>query len=1224
MERVRGAVAAVLFMLLLATTAALVAAAPMLQASGVAASVSWPASTLVVSELQTGGASASDEFAEIANVGSGDVDLGGMEIVYVTSTGGTVTRKASWPATFTLGPGRHLIIANTAGAYASIADAVYSGGLAATGGAMVLRVIGGAPIDAVGWGDATNAFVEGATASAPAAGQTIERRPGGLAGNTTDTNNNASDWLVQTVPNPQNLAAPPVPAPAPPPLLTPGPTATPAPTASTEATASPDPSPMPSPDLTPAPTTVPSPDPTAIPSPDPSPVPSPTATPTSAPSPAPSPSPTPAPTATSTATPSPAPSSSPAPSPSPAPTPSLTPSTSPTPAPTAAPISISAARAYPIGTAVIIEGTLTTDLGALESGHAGFVQDETAGIAVYLDAAPGSPIPAGTVVRLVGTIDERYAARTIRAAAGSVVLLGTQALPDPRQQATGSINEGVEGFRVAVTGLTVGSATTYADGLGYLVDDGSGQVRVIVSPTALGAAAVPSGTAVSVVGPAGQRDSTGTGLSGYRIHATLADEFVIIPVPSPTPSPTAAPTASPAVTATPVPTPVPTTGPSDTPEPTQAPTAAPTPGLTTGPSPTAGSSGAVLSIADARARPVGSIVTVLGVVTAEAGRLGIPSVIVVADATGGIAVRLPAGITSPARGRQLLVSGPTTAPYGQLEIRPTTGHAADLGTETLPSPITVLGAGLGETTEGRLVLIVATQKGVARKSVTGDLTVDLVDGAGTKVRVMVDASSGITTADLRASIRYRLTGVVGQRATRTGALDGYRIWLRDRADIALEPTTGPDRLGSDDDTGAGDGGSTEDSNGGATGSEPILTIAAARNLVDTRAVVIGTVVAGSGLLDADGRRLVIEDATGGIELLLPVGSARVAIGVKLRIDGTVYRAWGAPRIKVGAMTVVDPHATVAPGRLTGLPGEAQEWQLVRVAGTITKVRRLGDRWKAELRVGGTSVLIDGLTGSGIPSTFLSEGRTATIVGFVHRPYPTASDRRWAVTPRGSFDVALGPTTTSSPEGSTPAAAGGPTAYTSAVSDDGTSLDVDLATLSEHIGSMVRVGGLLGEVDADGCSLDDGTAKVWISLEGDAAAFLPLLQRGDAIGLVGQVVADPTQPGGTRIVVSDPSGVVRLGALGEVVPIAAITGLTGDLSAPGDGASGHDAAADVSGTDGLLAAFVGEPLVVLGILFIAGAMATAGGLAYRRRRVRIGLLNRLNGRLATVRTGARAP
>jgi hypothetical protein len=129
------------------------------RAAIVAAAVAWPPSTLVVSEVQTGGVSASDEFAEIHNAGTTDVDLSGLELVYATSTGSTVTRKASWATSTLLRPGRHLLVANAAGVIAPIADATYSGGFAATGGALVLRPIGGTPIDAVGWGDAVNAFV---------------------------------------------------------------------------------------------------------------------------------------------------------------------------------------------------------------------------------------------------------------------------------------------------------------------------------------------------------------------------------------------------------------------------------------------------------------------------------------------------------------------------------------------------------------------------------------------------------------------------------------------------------------------------------------------------------------------------------------------------------------------------------------------------------------------------------------------------------------------------------------------------------------------------------------------------------------------------------------------------------------------------------------------------------------------------------------------------------
>ncbi len=115
MSRVRraGGRAALLALVLAVIVTAFVSAArrpePLVPRSvAAAAAVAWPISTLVVSEVQTGGASASDEFAEIHNAGGGDVDLAGLELVYVTSSGSTVTRKASWSTSTVLGPGRHL------------------------------------------------------------------------------------------------------------------------------------------------------------------------------------------------------------------------------------------------------------------------------------------------------------------------------------------------------------------------------------------------------------------------------------------------------------------------------------------------------------------------------------------------------------------------------------------------------------------------------------------------------------------------------------------------------------------------------------------------------------------------------------------------------------------------------------------------------------------------------------------------------------------------------------------------------------------------------------------------------------------------------------------------------------------------------------------------------------------------------------------------------------
>ena len=108
----------------------------------------------------------------------------------------------------------------------------------------------------------------------------------------------------------------------------------------------------------------------------------------------------------------------------------------------------------------------------------------------------------------------------------------------------------------------------------------------------------------------------------------------------------------------------------------------------------------------------------------------------------------------------------------------------------------------------------------------------------------------------------------------------------------------------------------------------------------------------------------------------------------------------------------------APRTLSGGPGIAVEWRLVRVAGTIVDVHKLGDRWRAELRVGSARVAISGLPGARIPSATLVEGRRATIVGIARRPYPGAADRRFAVVPRSSADVAVSSAGSSGGNGAT--------------------------------------------------------------------------------------------------------------------------------------------------------------------------------------------------------------
>jgi hypothetical protein len=248
------------------------------------AAVGWPPSAgLLVGEVVTRGAGASDQYVEIYNAAPVALSLAELELVYVTASGATVTRKQAW-SDMALGPGGHLLIANSAGAYAGTADGLFSGGFSTTGGSLVLRIIGGSVIDALSWGTASSSFVEGTPASAPPTGASLERLPGAEQGNAVDTNDNLADTHVQPAPVPHNLAAPP----APPAPATPSPTPTLTIAASPSATASSSDSPSASvppyegepsftdeepPDFTPAPTATPTVTPTPPPPPPPHPPP---------------------------------------------------------------------------------------------------------------------------------------------------------------------------------------------------------------------------------------------------------------------------------------------------------------------------------------------------------------------------------------------------------------------------------------------------------------------------------------------------------------------------------------------------------------------------------------------------------------------------------------------------------------------------------------------------------------------------------------------------------------------------------------------------------------------------------------------------------------------------------------------------------------------------------------------------------------------------------------
>ena len=774
---------------------------------------------LLISEVMTGGASASDELIELYNPSPAELSIEGLELVYVSASGATLTRRVGWEVGVPhLGPGAHLLVANEAGTFAAIADAVYAGGMAATGGTVALRIQGASTaVDAVGWGDATGAWLEGHPASAPPSGSSIERLPGASAGSTKDTDDNAADFVVRSVPDPQNTGSPPV-AGSPPPL----PTATP------------------------------------IPSP------------------------------TETA----APSDSPAPSATPVPTD--------TPAPTASPtLPIGTARGLPDGTIVTIEATALTGSAFTDGG--GYLADATGGMAVLLDS--GS-FARGELVLVTGTIDDRFAQRTLRSSSVAVRAGGEP--PTPAAVATGAVTEVVEGRLVRVAATIEGGPTTLSGGLAFDVNDGSGVARVIVgSATGIDVAGWVDGRRISLVGVVGQRDSSGTGASGYRVQPRDPADVELLALPSPTPAPQGA-SASPQPTS-------PAPSPSD-------------------------STADVSTIVAARAAATNARLTVRGVVTLASGTIEDESA-VIQDSTGAILLRLGEEAGQVVRGELIEVEGVRSTLSGMESLR-ATAPPRRIGMAPDPVARELRTGDAGEGAEAEVVLVRGTLVANARRASSGTVSFEIDDGSG-PLRVVLGASLQAADEHLAGGSWVQVTGVLGQDTTGAQPTIGYRVWPRDPAEVrVLAAVTDP----SDASIRAGAVNSAQrfGAPGGGSASADSLAAIGVASLADLR--VGATLVTGAweeldvaGLL-WDGERLVGIDVASDDQLERAIDSRPPPIPLEL---GRLVAADAHPRLGVAIVmlgaepgdVVVAPALPAAP--LTGMPSRGAPAAWVSIVGTLS-------------------------------------------------------------------------------------------------------------------------------------------------------------------------------------------------------------------------------------------------------------------------------------------------
>ncbi len=169
---------------------------------------------LVISQFQTAGATANDEFIELHNTSSQGVDLNGYRVVYRSAAGTNDVNFAEWTTSTIVPPGGYYLITSTSYDGATPGNITYnpttcSCALSGTGGGLAIRfgaANSGVIIDSVGFGSATNAFVETAVTSAPPANSGQARASNGCQ----DTDNNSNDFSTLNPAAPRNASTAPV------------------------------------------------------------------------------------------------------------------------------------------------------------------------------------------------------------------------------------------------------------------------------------------------------------------------------------------------------------------------------------------------------------------------------------------------------------------------------------------------------------------------------------------------------------------------------------------------------------------------------------------------------------------------------------------------------------------------------------------------------------------------------------------------------------------------------------------------------------------------------------------------------------------------------------------------------------------------------------------------------------------------------------------------------
>lgn len=188
-----------------------------------------------------------------------------------------------------------------------------------------------------------------------------------------------------------------------------------------------------------------------------------------------------------------------------------------------------------------------------------------------------------------------------------------------------------------------------------------------------------------------------------------------------------------------------------------------------------------IDIADARALPLGSTVTVAGAVTVPSGVFSSSTFdqgFAIQDRSGGIYVSSATNLGLAPR-QQVRVTGSLAESFGLLILVVESPAAVELlgtGPKVAPQPLAT--GAISEATEGRLVTVVGTITRIITDLPYG-YQVFIDDGSG-ETQVFVCASAGIDVSGWAVGQQLHATGMSGQFAAQ------YEVLPRGPGDVEVQ------------------------------------------------------------------------------------------------------------------------------------------------------------------------------------------------------------------------------------------------------------------------------------------------------------------------------------------------------------------------------------------------------------------------------------------------------